>query len=180
MTGIASTVVIDCTRRIDGVRAVPNETTNQPIDVAAPSAAEPGPGRPSWRARWTARFRAAELDAALAVGARPAPHSALAIRAARLTSRRERDALAQTLTRALRDAHDNAAWVSLCVPLHRSNIVAAEAAIGDVVARLTDTQSVGARGVARLRRVLTDGHGPFYRFGRGDLTGRLQAALAAM
>lgn len=88
--------------------------------------------------------------------------------------------MAKTLSRALHDAHDTAAWMTLRVPIHRTNIVAAEAALGDVIARLTGPQPVDARGVARMCRILTDGHGPFYRFGRGDLTGRLRAALAAM
>jgi hypothetical protein len=135
---------------------------------------------PSWHARWTARTRAARLDAALAVGAPPVAGTALAVRAARLTSRAERDALAHTLSRALRDAHDSAAWVTLRVPLHRTNIADAEPAIDDVIARLSGPHPVAARGVARLTRMLADGHGPFYRFGRGDLSGRLRAALAAM
>jgi hypothetical protein len=39
---------------------------------------------------------------------------------------------------------------------------------------------VNALGVARLRQLLSDGCGPLYRYGRGDLEGRLGAALAAM
>lgn len=35
-------------------------------------------------------------------------------------------------------------------------------------------------GVARLRLLLADGAGPMYRYGRGDLEGRLGAALAAL
>ena len=34
--------------------------------------------------------------------------------------------------------------------------------------------------MARLRQILADGSGPLYRFGRGDLNGRLGAALAAL
>ena len=34
--------------------------------------------------------------------------------------------------------------------------------------------------MARLRQVLSDGAGPLYRYGRGDLGGRLGAALAAL
>jgi hypothetical protein len=34
--------------------------------------------------------------------------------------------------------------------------------------------------MARLRRVLSDGGGPLYRYGEGDLRGRLGAALAAL
>jgi hypothetical protein len=39
---------------------------------------------------------------------------------------------------------------------------------------------VSARGMARLRVVLSDGCGPMYESGRGDLSGRLGAALAAL
>lgn len=102
------------------------------------------------------------------------------MRAARLTSRRERDALAGDLARAVCGAHDATAWLALRDPLNRSNIIAAEAEIDEVIARLSGPRPVDARGVARLRRVLTDGHGPYYRFGRGDLAGRLRAALTAM
>jgi hypothetical protein len=35
-------------------------------------------------------------------------------------------------------------------------------------------------GMARLRRLLADGGGPMYAGGRGDLDGRLRAALAAL
>jgi hypothetical protein len=34
--------------------------------------------------------------------------------------------------------------------------------------------------MARLRVVMSDGSGPLYRYGRGDLSGRLGAALAAL
>jgi hypothetical protein len=34
--------------------------------------------------------------------------------------------------------------------------------------------------MARLRVVLSDGCGPLYQFGRGDLSGRLGAALAEL
>lgn len=49
-----------------------------------------------------------------------------------------------------------------------------------LVGRLRAPHPIDARGVARLNRILADGTGPLYRFGRGDLSGRLQAALAAM
>lgn len=136
--------------------------------------------RPTWRARWGARVRAGRLDAALAVGAPVEPGSAMAVRAARLTSRREREALARTLCRAVSDAHDTTALMTLRVPVHRTNVQSAAGTIDAVVRRLRAPGAVDARGVARLCRILEDGTGPMYRFGRGDLVGRLGAALAAM
>ncbi|TFV58012.1 hypothetical protein E4P42_13230 [Mycobacterium sp. PS03-16] len=136
--------------------------------------------RPTWRARWTARMCARRLDVALAVGTPAVPGSALAVRAARLTSRREREALARTLCRAVGDARDTTALMTLRVPVHRTNILSARTVIESVVARLRGPDAVEARGVARLCRILEDGTGPMYRFGRGDLAGRLGAALAAM
>lgn len=134
----------------------------------------------SVRARLTAWLRADHLDALLAVGAAEIPGSALAIRAARLTSRGERNALARTLSLAVSDAHDRTAVLTRRVPVHRQNVAAAEDRIGDIVARLQSPGPVNARGMARLRRVLSDGRGPMYRFGHGDLTGRLGAAMAAL
>lgn len=46
--------------------------------------------------------------------------------------------------------------------------------------RLHSPRPVTARGMARLRLLLADGGGPLYRFGRGDLEGRLMAAFAAL
>jgi hypothetical protein len=64
--------------------------------------------------------------------------------------------------------------------LHPTNIVAAEDLIDAITLRLHSPRPVSPRGMARLRVVLSDGSGPMYRFGRGDLNGRLGAALAAL
>jgi hypothetical protein len=136
--------------------------------------------RPSIRARLTARVRAGRFDQALAVGVRAPAGSALAAHAARLTSVAEREELARTLRGIVREAKDTGAALSMRVPLHRPNIAAAEAVIDDVTLRLHARPPVSARGMARLRRLLADGCGPLYRYGRGDLSGRLGAALAAL
>jgi len=135
---------------------------------------------PSVRARLSARLRAGRFDSALAVGV-PAPAgSALAVHAARLTSVAERADIARTLRRIVRDAKDTSATLSLRVPLHRANIAAAEALIDDVTLRLHAPLPVSARGMARLRQLVADGTGPLCRNGRGDLSGRLGAAIAAL
>ena len=136
--------------------------------------------RPSLAARLTARLRAHQFDRQLAVGV-PAPAgSALAVHQARLTSVAEREAVARTLRRAVHDARRAAPRCRRgfrCIP---TNIRAAEDLIDAITLRLHSPRPVSARGMARLRVVLADGCGPMYRFGRGDLSGRLGAALAEL
>jgi hypothetical protein len=136
--------------------------------------------RPSLAARASARLRAHQLDRLLAVGVSAPPGSALAVHQARLTSVAEREAIARALRRAVRDAHAGGAPRSSRVPLHPNNIAAAEDLIDAITRRLHSPRPVGACGMARLRVVLSDGSGPLYRFGRGDLGGRLGAALAEL
>ncbi|MCV7279071.1 hypothetical protein H7J88_05355 [Mycolicibacterium flavescens] len=130
--------------------------------------------------RLIARIKAADFDRRLAVGA-PAPAgSALAAHCARLTSPREREAVTRALRRIVRDARGRGPLMSSRVPLHTPNIAAAEDLIDDITLRLHSPRPVAARGMARLRVLLADGTGPLYRYGRGDLTGRLGAALAEL
>jgi hypothetical protein len=136
--------------------------------------------RPSLMARVTARLRAYQLDRQLAVGVPVPAGSALAVHQARLTSVAEREAVARTLRRAVDDTHAGGAPLSSRVSMHPINIRAAEQLIDAITLRLHSPRPVSARGMARLRVVLADGSGPLYRFGRGDLSGRLGAALAAL
>jgi hypothetical protein len=136
--------------------------------------------RPSMRSRLTARLLAGRLDGLLAVGV-PAPAgSALAAHEARLTSSAEREAIARSLRTTVADARGRGLLLSSRVPLHVPNIAAAEDVIDAVTLRLHSPRPVSARGMARLRQILGDGTGPLYRYGRGDLRGRLGAALAAL
>ena len=145
-----------------------------------PDSARRGHARRSVRARMMARLRAGRFDRALAVGV-PAPAgSALAVHAARLTSVAERQAVARALRRAVRDAKDTRATRSGRVPMHRANIASAETLIDEVTRRLHAPDPVSPRGMARLRQLLSNGTSPLYRHGRGDLAGRLGAALAAL
>jgi hypothetical protein len=70
--------------------------------------------------------------------------------------------------------------MSYRVPLNVPNIMAAEDRIDQVTLRLHSPRPVTARGIARLRVLLADGSGPMYLYGRGDLEGRLGAALAEL
>lgn len=143
--------------------------------------ARPGlKARPSLVSRLTARLRAGRLDRLIAVGV-PAPvGSAQAAHEARLTSTAEREAIARSLRTAVADARGRGLLMSSRVPLHVPNITAAADMIDAVTLRLHSPRPVSARGMARLRQILGDGTGPMYRYGRGDLRGRLGAALAAL
>ena len=136
--------------------------------------------RPSLLAHVTARLRAYQLDRQLAVGV-PAPAgSALAIHEARVTSMAERESIAWALRRAVHDARTGSPPLSARIPVHFNNIAAAADLIDTITLRLHSPRPVSARGMARLRVVLSDGCGPMYESGRGDLSGRLGAALAAL
>ena len=135
---------------------------------------------PSLTARLTARLRAGRLDRLIAVGVTAAAGSALAAHEARLTSMTEREAIARSLRRCVADANGRGVLMSSRVPLHTPNIKGAEDLIDAITLRLHSPRPVSARGMARLRQILADGAGPLYRFGRGDLSGRLGAALAAL
>jgi hypothetical protein len=148
--------------------------------AGTPDSARRGHARRSVRARMMAWLRAGRFDRALAVGV-PAPAgSALAVHAARLTSVAERQAVAEVLRRAVRDAKGTRATQSWRVLMHRANIASANALIDEVRLRLHAPHPVSARGMARLRQLLSDGTGLLYAHGRGDLTARLGAALAAL
>jgi hypothetical protein len=137
-------------------------------------------GRASFGKRAIARMKADKFDRMLAVGV-PAPvGSALALHAARLTSVDEREAVARSLRHVVDDARNRNALVSSRIELNVPNITAAQDRIDQVTLRLHSPRPVTSRGVARLRVLLADGAGPMYRYGRGDLEGRLGAALAAM
>jgi hypothetical protein len=136
--------------------------------------------RASLRARIIAWLRADKFDHLLAVGV-PAPAgSALAVHQARLTSRAEREAVARSLRQAVHHAHVCAAALSPRIAVNANNIAEAAEVIDHVTLRLHSPRPVSARGMARLRRLLSDGSGPLYRYGRGDLAGRLGAALAEL
>jgi hypothetical protein len=78
------------------------------------------------------------------------------------------------------DARTGGMPMSSRVPVHEDNITEAEDLIDAITLRLHSPRPVSARGMARLRQVLSDGRGPLYQFGRGDLKGRLGAALAEL
>ena len=90
------------------------------------------------------------------------------------TNRAEREQLAHALRVLVRDALDVRAH------LDRPGHAGVEDLIYDVTSRLHARHPVRARGIARLRMLLSDGNGPLYRPGRGCLAAELRAVLAAL
>jgi hypothetical protein len=122
------------------------------------------------------------LDCKLVAGDPPEPGSPLALHISRLTSMHERKQLARVLERLIGDSHrvtPHPTW-SASVPLARARIMAAESRVEAVVVRLSAPRPVSAHGVARLRLLLSNGLGPVYRHGRGDLAAELDSVLAAL
>ena len=148
------------------------------LNVLSPG--DPRGRRPSLIARLTARLQADKYDRLLSVGVTPEPGSALAAHHARLASTAERYAIAPSLRQVLRAAHDQGAPRSPRIPVSIQNVAAATHLIDVVTLRLHSPEPIGVLGMARLRLVLSDGAGPLYRHGRGDLAGRLGAALAEL
>lgn len=157
---------------------IPAEILSSSSDVRPATAADALP-RPSMWSRLTARLRADRYDRLLAVGV-PAPEgSALAAHEARLTSTAEREAIARSLRAIVADARGRGL---LLVPGataraqprcgrgrdRRDHLAIAFTATGERAGN-------GAAAPDPERRA-----GPLYRYGRGDLRGRLGAALAAL
>ncbi|MCV7298401.1 hypothetical protein H7J93_01975 [Mycobacterium barrassiae] len=134
----------------------------------------------SLRIRLTAFVFGARLDHLLAVGGVAAEGTALGVRAARLTSERERHSVARTLRRALHEARLGHSSGVARVAVHRAKVVAVADVIDTITLRLHSPRPVRAMGMARLRRLISDGAGPMYARRKGDLDGRLRAALAAL
>jgi len=136
-------------------------------------------GDPSIRAHLAARLFPHILDKQLAVRAARPAGGALALHAARLESDDERHAIAAALRRAVVAAHEGHPLRSSGVPVHRNNVIDAEDVIDTITLWLHSQRHVSATGMARLRILLSDGRGPMYSRGVGDLGDRLRAAFAA-
>jgi hypothetical protein len=145
------------------------------------TAIAPGPSldaaRPSISARITARVCARHLDRELQTGANPKPGTPLGAHALRLSDRAYRQRLAAELrcrgTAVLCDK------VVLSPSRVNAPAVWDAADLIERVEKRLQNRHVSPRGVARLRRLLTDWNGPLRR-GCGDLCGELRAVLAAL
>jgi hypothetical protein len=154
---------------------------------ATDDAAVRGAGRsarddvPLWSRMWASVF-AARYDQQVEQGLRVEAGTPLAAHHARLSSIRERQDLAASLTCLMSDAGliRGTAGTRTRVPI-RSEVVRSSApVVADVLAKIAGPLPVRARGVARLRILLSDGRGPVYRPGSGSLAAAMRGVLAAM
>lgn len=150
-------------------------TPNIGIDRTATAA-----DRGSMHAQLAARFFARHLDGQLAVGLVGPVGSALGIRAVRLESDDERHSMARVLRRAVAESHQGRPVGASTVPVNGQGVAAAEDVIDHITLRLHSPRRVNARGMARLRGLLSDGRGPMYARDSGNLDDRLREALAAL
>ena len=131
------------------------------------------------RSRLLVRLRAAKLDRALSAGASPYSSPALALRAEALGSPRTRrvlrDALEDLLTQ--RSGRLPGSRVSPA----RDRVNAARDELAELARRLRPGQPVEARGIARVRELLSDGGGPLFWSGSDeDVGAAVREAIAAL
>jgi hypothetical protein len=128
-----------------------------------------------------ARFRGRSLDRALSDGEDPASSAVLTRRAAWLTSTKNRHVLARSITRLLDPPSGRRPGPSATVPPHRGELAGARMLLARVAAMLEIDEPVYARGVARLRLLLTDGDSALYAPHRtGELLGEVEGILDAL
>lgn len=116
--------------------------------------------RPTRRHRIAARLRAGSFDRALIAGADIGRSPQLQLRAARLTSRASRLALAGGLE-GLLDSDARAPRRTRVRPPHES-LRSAAPTLRDLAALLRAPGPLYARGLAMLNELLVDGSGPLY------------------
>jgi hypothetical protein len=126
-------------------------------------------GRHPRAARLLAHLRAPRLDRQLADGVAPWHSPTHAARALQLTGARTRRALARSLERLVEQAEEppppaRSAVIEPCRPQVRE----ARPIMLTMAFRLRAGTPVDARGVARLKLLLTDGLGPCYAPSRPD------------
>ena len=131
-------------------------------------------------ARFAAWLRPGLYDRRLASGATVHAETPLAFHTERLTSVRERESVARAFRHCIDDAHRGSDFRSVRPEIDAVQVVAAEDIIDDITLRLHSQRPVTARGMAELRFLLADGGGPLYRYGQGDLRGRLAAAFGSL
>lgn len=130
--------------------------------------------------RLLARLMPWRYDRQLLAGVAPEPGGALAAHIARLTSDTERRQLISALGFVVREAGVRPTLYSSRIPLDEGTVSSAVTHIDEVRVRLEASRPVRALGVARLRLLLSDGAGPFYEDGRGNLTVALREVLAEL
>jgi hypothetical protein len=100
------------------------------------------------------------LDARLAEGESPSNDAALALRAPQLCTPRTRRGVASGLERALTDSGPRG--FSAAVPVDRRAVIAARPYLAQLIEVLRSPREIAPQGVARARRLLTEGSSPLY------------------
>jgi hypothetical protein len=126
-----------------------------------------------WRAagfgdRLATRLCVAKLDRELAAGSSPDANVRLSLRARLLGRTSTRLALARRLRGVIAEAQYGPAVVTTRVPVCRRKVLLARAELETLAMRLIAPGVVGVEGIARTRRLLTDGSGPIYARPRAD------------
>jgi hypothetical protein len=124
-------------------------------------------------ARLLTLLKATQLDRQLVAGTAPEPGSILALHVTRLAGAPERQRLAARLRQLVIEARCHPGCWSSRIAKDRTDVVCAAGLIDRVAMHLNAHRPVSARGVARLRLLLTDGA----EYGSGDLCDELQAVL---
>jgi hypothetical protein len=130
--------------------------------------------------RLKSRLLAERYDRQLAAGATAPIYSALEVHACRLITVTEREVVARSLRAALQDARALPSPWTARSWTHRPNVLAGSELIDTITLWLHSPRPVTACGMARLRLLLSDGMGPLYVSGRGDLVSVLRDALDVM
>ena len=115
-------------------------------------------------ARIVSHVRAGKLDRDIAGGVSPDASATLALRAQALVRPSTRRALARTVEQILEQATTGRAprFVGAQIPIRRDRIMDAADALQMLIDCLRAPGPLPARGVARVRVLLTDGAGPLY------------------
>jgi hypothetical protein len=128
-----------------------------------------------------ARLRGRSLDLGLSKGEDPASSPVLTRRAAWLTSRKNRHALARSIRRLLDPPSGRRPGPSAAVPPHRGELAGARMLLARVAALLEIDEPVYARGVARLQLLLSEGGSALYAPHRtGELRCEVDGILDAL
>jgi hypothetical protein len=132
------------------------------------------------RSRLSVRLRAAKLDRALSAGAPAHASPALALRAEALRSPRTRRVLRDALEALLTPRSEGRLPGSRVSPA-RGRVNGARDELAELARRLRPGQPVEARGIARVRELLSDGGGPlFWSRSEEDLGAAVRKAIAAL
>jgi hypothetical protein len=130
------------------------------------------------------RWRALELDAALASGSDPASNEALALRAAQLADPAKREQLARSINDLvlLAEGRFGAQLPTTRAPVSADRVRSSRASLLELRTRLLGDGSHSPRGLALVSLLLEDPRGPLYshELSGDQLQPTLDQALAAL